>query len=92
MAICRYYQQGTCTFGSSCKFEHTNAGGRGSLFSGSGQGQNSDIVNTLVTTVKQDMDQSTKGKQWIFSCYSPAKDCVSIPGKRDFLRGLILGL
>ena len=86
MAICRYYQQGTCTFGSSCKFEHSNAGGRGgSVFSGSGGqgGQNSDIVNTLVTTVKQDMDQSTKGKQWIFSCYSPAKDCVSIPGMED---------
>ena len=41
------------------------------------------IVNTLVTTVKQDVEQSTKGKQWLYSCYSPAKDCISIPGIED---------
>ena len=82
MAICRYYQQGTCTFGSSCKFEHQQRSG-GTLFSGSGSSNNDNIVNTLVTTVKQDMEQSTKGKQWMFSCYSPAKDCISIPGIDD---------
>ena len=83
MGICRYWQQGTCTFGSSCRFEHV---GRppGNVFSGNNSGnnqQNQDITNTLVTTVKQDVEASTKGKQWLFSCYSPAKDCASIPGK-----------
>ena len=67
MAICRYYQQGTCTFGSSCKFEHTR--GTGNVFAGSASGSNENIINTLVTTVKQDVEQSTKGKQWLYSCY-----------------------
>jgi hypothetical protein len=29
------------------------------------------------------MEQMERGKQWAFSCYSPAKDCVSIPGLDD---------
>ena len=91
MGICRYWQQGTCTFGSSCRFEHSGPGGRntgGNIFSGSsgaggGAGNQQDITNTLVTTVKQDVEASQKGKQWLFSCYSPAKDCISIPGMDD---------
>ena len=67
MAICRYWQQGTCTYGSSCRFEHS--GRAGNVFSGGGGGNQQDITNTLVTTVKQDVEASTKGKQWLFSCY-----------------------
>ncbi|CAB4066551.1 NUPL2 [Lepeophtheirus salmonis] len=39
-----------------------------------------DIVNTLVQTVKQDVEILEKSGQWIFSSYSPAKECASIPG------------
>jgi len=89
MTICRYFQQGTCTFGTSCRFEHTQGSfsrPAGNIFGGGGNTQNQpnneNIINTLVTTVKQDVEQSTKGQQWQFSCYSPAKDCASIPGKK----------
>ncbi len=41
------------------------------------------IVQTLVQTVKQDMEQMERGHQWPYSCYSPAKDCISIPGIDD---------
>lgn len=41
------------------------------------------IVEMLVQTVKQDVEQMEKGKQWPYSCYSLAKDCASIPGLDD---------
>ena len=40
-------------------------------------------VNQLMVTVKQDMECVEVSGQWIFSCYSPAKDCVSVPGLED---------
>merc|ERR1719495_1634880 len=46
--------------------------------------QGQELINTLVTTVKRDVEQSEGGKQWGFSCYSPAKDCPSLPGMEDF--------
>ena len=45
--------------------------------------QQQDITNTLVQTVKQDVDLCEKGKQWTFSCYSPAKETASVPGIED---------
>jgi hypothetical protein len=36
MAICRYWQQGTCTYGNSCRFEHVGHN-PGNAFAGSGQ-------------------------------------------------------
>jgi len=94
MAICRYYQQGHCHHGSNCRFEHVGGGfgGGGNVFGqtsntqspgGQQQLQGPELVNTLVTTVKRDLEQSEGGKQWSFSCYSPAKDCPSIPGLDD---------
>lgn len=85
MTICRYWQQGDCQYGNSCRFEHT-ARTPASIFGGpstASGGQQPDITNTLVTTVKQDLEQSEKGHQWLFSCYSPAKDCASLPGIDD---------
>ena len=74
MTICRYYQQGACTYGSSCRFEHSiTSRPSGNIFGGGGGQDNNNIISTLVTTVKQDVEQSTKGNQWVFSCYSPAK-------------------
>ena len=45
--------------------------------------QGGDLTNQIVNTVKQDMEGGEKSGQWIFSCYSPAKDCVSVPGMED---------
>jgi len=47
------------------------------------QGGGGDLTSQIVNTVKQDMESSEKSGQWIFSCYSPAKDCVSVPGMDD---------
>ena len=33
--------------------------------------------------VLQDMEAVDKLGQWVFSCYSPAKDCASVPGMDD---------
>ena len=45
--------------------------------------QQQDITSTLVQTVKQDVDLWEKGKQWAFSCYSPAKETACVPGIED---------
>ena len=50
---------------------------------GGGQTQGQVTESQIVNTVKQDMDDIEKKGQWIFSCYSPAKDCASIPGLDD---------
>lgn len=80
MAICRYYQQGQCRFGKDCQFEHPGAQ---TVFGGQRQG-GQDITNTLVQTVKVDMEQWERGKQWSFSCYSPAKETGCFPGIEDW--------
>ena len=83
-AICRYWQSGGCRFGENCRFEHGTGGTSGNVFANTGQPQQQqqqqDITNTLVQTVKQDLELAEKGHQWVFSCYSPAKECASIPG------------
>ena len=37
----------------------------------------------VVNIVCQDMEAVDKLGQWVFSCYSPAKDCASVPGMDD---------
>ncbi|XP_023327531.1 nucleoporin-like protein 2 [Eurytemora carolleeae] len=56
----------------------------GSNSQGGGAGTSQDVVNQIVNTVKQDMESWEKSGQWVFSCYSCAKDCPSIPGLTDF--------
>ena len=82
MAICRYWQQGQCRFGNQCKYEHgtPNPGG---FIQPRAPGGSGDMTNTLVQTVKVDLEQWEKGNQWIFSCYSPAKDTACFPGLDD---------
>ena len=41
------------------------------------------MSNQLMVTVKQDMESAEVSGQWIFSCYSPGKDCASVPGIDD---------
>lgn len=94
MAICQYWQRGQCRFGNECRFEHSTGGvGFGGQLP-QGNRQNAaapqgDITNTLVTTVKQDIEQWEKGNQWIFSCYAPAKETACFPGEGNILRWLI---
>ena len=47
------------------------------------QQQHQDITNTLVQTVKEDVELWEKAKQWTFSCYSPAKETACVPGMED---------
>ena len=49
----------------------------------SGGGGGGDVSNQLMVTVKQDMESAEVSGQWIFSCYSPGKDCASVPGMDD---------
>jgi len=46
-------------------------------------GQKAELENQIVNTVKQDMEAVDKLGQWVYSCYSPAKDCASVPGMDD---------
>ena len=46
-------------------------------------GGGGDVSNQLMVTVKQDMESAEVSGQWIFSCYSPGKDCASVPGMED---------
>ena len=80
MPICQYWQRGQCRFGNECRFEHS-AGGGGFGGGAAGGGMQGDITTTLVTTVKQDIEQMEKGNQWIFSCYAPAKETSCFPGR-----------
>ena len=48
------------------------------------QGKSRDeMKKPLITTVKQDVETWTQGKQWLFSCYSPAKETECVPGMSD---------
>ena len=50
---------------------------------GGGGGGGGDVSNQLMVTVKQDMESAEVSGQWVFSCYSPGKDCASVPGMDD---------
>ena len=69
-------------FGSA-RFGGGGSGGQQAAASpGSGTGSG-DVSNQIMVTVKQDMEAVDKSGQWVFSCYSPAKDCVCVPGMDD---------
>ena len=51
-------------------------------------GGGGDLTSQIINTVKQDMETVEKSGQWIFSCYSPAKDCASVPGNNVETPGL----
>lgn len=72
MTICHYYQQGRCSFGNQCRFEHSLP-----------NRSNEDMTNTLVKTVELDMETWEKGRQWVFSCYAPAKEVHCFPDIDD---------
>ncbi|KAL7951427.1 hypothetical protein V8C42DRAFT_304069 [Trichoderma barbatum] len=83
MAVCRFYQQGYCKFGNSCRYEHTNTGGnrnqpsnnRFGTLGGSNTGGNESAFSkySLAPDVIE-KDLTTEAPQWILSAYAPGRD------------------
>ncbi|POR36964.1 Uncharacterized protein TPAR_02832 [Tolypocladium paradoxum] len=84
MTLCKFYQQGNCKFGNSCRFEHparnqpqnrlgTLSGGGGGGASG---GPDQDPIATKygITTAIIEKDLTTEKPQWILSAYAPGRD------------------
>ncbi|KAB5542511.1 hypothetical protein GE09DRAFT_1135439 [Coniochaeta sp. 2T2.1] len=82
MAICRFYQQGTCKFGASCRNDHIDANTQpqtsnrfGPLSGGtsSAMGGQADIPYHLSKDMIQ-RDLAEERPSWILSAYGPGKD------------------
>ncbi|OIW26718.1 hypothetical protein CONLIGDRAFT_683672 [Coniochaeta ligniaria NRRL 30616] len=82
MAICRFYQQGYCKFGDSCRFEHPGANRQpqstnrfGALSGGtsSAMGRQQEHPYNLSKEVIQ-RDLSEERPAWILSAYGPGRD------------------
>ncbi|KAL6870483.1 hypothetical protein J3F83DRAFT_760959 [Trichoderma novae-zelandiae] len=82
MAVCRFYQQGYCKFGNSCRYEHPSAGGNrnqpsnrfGSL-GGTNTGANDSALSKYsITPEVIEKDLTSEAPQWILSAYAPGRD------------------
>ncbi|KAF5027268.1 hypothetical protein F66182_611 [Fusarium sp. NRRL 66182] len=78
MALCKFFQQGNCKFGNSCRFEHPTPNNRnqtanrfGALGGGSNQSQ-ADKYNINVEAIERDLTNEVP--QWILSAYAPGRD------------------
>ncbi|KAL8377114.1 hypothetical protein RB595_007995 [Gaeumannomyces hyphopodioides] len=87
MTICRFFQQGNCRYGNSCKYEHTNPnsnnnrfgafGGNGGFNNNSNNNNNSNRSKELPFSLSKDIiqiDLTTDRPQWILSAYGPGRD------------------
>ncbi|KOS17812.1 Nucleoporin-like protein 2 [Escovopsis weberi] len=83
MTVCRYFQQGNCKFGSTCRFEHpANANNRnqppnrfGALGGPGGGGVVQDLLakyHVSADTIEKDL--TVDAPQWILSAYAPGRD------------------
>ncbi|KJZ77613.1 hypothetical protein HIM_02790 [Hirsutella minnesotensis 3608] len=79
MTLCKFYQQGNCKFGNSCRFEHPGRGQTnrfGALSAGANGGSQSDRLfekyNISIDVLTKDL--TTDRPQWILSAYAPGKD------------------
>ncbi|KLP01494.1 NUP42-nuclear pore protein [Fusarium fujikuroi] len=78
MTLCKFFQQGNCKFGNSCRFEHVNPNNRnqpsnrfGALGGGSNQNP-ADKYNITIDTIEKDLTNEVP--QWILSAYAPGRD------------------
>ncbi|KAK5995579.1 Nuclear pore protein AMO1 [Cladobotryum mycophilum] len=85
MTLCRFYQQGYCKFGSSCRFEHPNAAANnqnqgtnrfGALgaTNGSSGGPPDPLEKYHVSADVIEKDLTLDAPQWILSAYAPGRD------------------
>ncbi|KAK0764844.1 hypothetical protein N5P37_002316 [Trichoderma harzianum] len=82
MAVCRFYQQGYCKFGNSCRYEHPNAGGNrnqssnrfGALGGTNTGGSESPLTKYGLGPDVIEKDLTIEAPQWILSAYAPGRD------------------
>ncbi|KAK7423189.1 hypothetical protein QQZ08_009185 [Neonectria magnoliae] len=87
MTLCKFFQQGNCRFGSSCRFEHPNAGNSynnngnrnqpanrfGALSGGAPAAQTpAEKYNITMDAIERDLTAELPG--WILSAYAPGRD------------------
>ncbi|KAM3458520.1 hypothetical protein NHJ6243_007382 [Beauveria neobassiana] len=80
MTLCKFFQQGNCRNGNSCRFEHPTGGGAQSSnrFGALGGGSGSQFQRVLDKySIKLDAieaDLTTETPTWILSAYAPGRD------------------
>ncbi|PTB61952.1 hypothetical protein BBK36DRAFT_1130464 [Trichoderma citrinoviride] len=82
MAVCRFYQQGYCKFGNSCRYEHPNAGGNrnqssnrfGALGGANTGGNDNALSKYSIAPEVIEKDLTSEAPQWILSAYAPGRD------------------
>ncbi|XP_063829234.1 uncharacterized protein LOC135078636 [Ostrinia nubilalis] len=84
MVVCKFFQQGNCRYGQSCRFDHIY----GSKYSYHAQPVSQPVQTgvtdeLLINQVETDVKSVLNGGQWILSCYSPFKEKPNFPGIPD---------
>ncbi|OAR01278.1 hypothetical protein LLEC1_08120, partial [Akanthomyces lecanii] len=82
MTLCKFFQQGACRFGNSCRFEHSIAGGAqpsnrfGALGGGGGSGSQfqRDLDKYYIKLDALEADLTTEPPTWILSAYAPGRE------------------
>ncbi|KAF4345288.1 NUP42-nuclear pore [Fusarium beomiforme] len=78
MTLCKFFQQGNCKYGNSCRFEHLNPNSRNQTSNrfgalGGGNNQNpAEKYNITSDTIEKDLTNEVP--QWILSAYAPGRD------------------
>ncbi|TKW55268.1 Nucleoporin AMO1 [Colletotrichum tanaceti] len=84
MVVCKFYEQGNCSYGQNCRFEHprsqsnnryaafgqTSGGGGGGGFNRGG----SDVLPFQLSRDAIEKDLTSEAPQWILSAYGPGRD------------------
>ncbi|XP_063223381.1 nucleoporin NUP42-like [Bacillus rossius redtenbacheri] len=87
MVVCKYYQQGYCKFGDTCRFEHLTTYGSHYFQNRNPpslpSGKISQELQEAIRNVQDDIMRGEKGGQWPLSCYAPFKQRACIPDWQD---------